>query len=114
MERDGKTTVSFNFRGKRRILLANEKGKTKRRLKNSKADEEEIMNYLRSILRGEPDEDGRTADTKTRLKAAELLAKRYGLLSETKETPALSLKVVFDYGDSEVKKSENEDHQTTV
>ena len=39
---------------------------------------------------------------------------KYGLLSETKDMPALSLKVVFDYGDSEVKKIGNEDHQTEV
>ena len=71
-----------------------------RRKRNEKNDADDIMDFLRSVLRAEPDSEGRTADIKSRLKAAELMAKRYGLLAEKKEASDMELKVIFDYGDT--------------
>lgn len=84
-------------------MKKNSEGSAKKRRKKqelqAERDEAEIIAYVKSVLRGEPDEDGRSADIKSRLKAAEFLAKRYGLLSEKKTAPETELLVHFDYGE---------------
>lgn len=81
------------------------------------AKQEEVLQYLTSVMRGttqsavvviEGDGDGvssarlmdKTPDEKERLKAAELLGKRYGAFTEKVEVGAdLELNVKVDYGD---------------
>jgi len=82
------------------------------------ADAQEVMEYLSSVLRGESraeivvvesvgDNMGSKArrmekapDEKERLKAAELLGKRFGIFSEKLNVNAdMEIKVQFDYGD---------------
>lgn len=83
------------------------------------ADQDEVLKYLTSVLRGqsvsteiviEGTGDGcseaRTIEKepseKDRLKAAELLGKRYGLYTEkVEETVDMELNVNIDYGDEE-------------
>lgn len=61
------------------------------RLHNERtANAEEVMEYLTAVMRGEPDErceeplvvQGTEVTTRDRLKAAELIGKRYGLFKE--------------------------------
>ncbi len=63
------------------------------RLHNERtADTAEVMEYLTAVMRGEPDEASEAAEvllvqgtevtTRDRLKAAELIGKRYGLFKE--------------------------------
>lgn len=81
------------------------------------ADQTEVLQYLTSVMRGtsqsavvviEGDGDGvssarlmdKTPDEKEKLKAAELLGKRYGSFTEKVEVGAdLELNVRVDYGD---------------
>lgn len=77
------------------------------------ADAQEIMEYLTSVLRGKStssvlarDEIGaervieKPPDEKERLKAAELLGKRYGLYTEKVDLDAdAELHISIDYGD---------------
>ena len=83
------------------------------------ADQDEVLKYLTSVLRGqsvsteiviEGTGDGcseaRTIEKepseKDRLKAAELLGKRYGLYTEkVEEKVDMELNVTIDYGDEE-------------
>ncbi len=83
------------------------------------ARQEEVLKYLTSVLRGETESeivviegegDGFSAarkvkkapDEKDRLKAAELLGKRYGLYTDKVDmTQALTIVFEDDYGDSE-------------
>lgn len=83
------------------------------------ADQDEVLKYLTSVLRGETQSevvvvegqgDGyseartmqKAPDEKERLKAAELLGKRYGLYTEKiNETVDMELNITVDYGDSE-------------
>ena len=81
------------------------------------ASQEEVLQYLTSVMRGETQSavvvvegegDGvscarlidKTTDEKAKLKAAELLGKRYGAFTEKVEVEAdLELNVKVDYGD---------------
>ncbi len=77
------------------------------------ADAEEVLRYLTSVLRGESTEEvavGTPVSPKVitkrisgreQVKAAELLAKRYGLLTEkVKLSGGLPVQIVDDMGDS--------------
>ena len=77
------------------------------------ADQNEVLKYLTAVLRGESmasvlarDELGadrvieKAPDEKERLKAAELLGKRYGLYKDTvNEVIDMELNISVDYGD---------------
>jgi phage terminase small subunit len=81
------------------------------------ADQDEVLKYLTSVLRGESKssmvvvesigdymtearEMQKAPDEKERLKAAELLGKRYGLYKETVEQNVdMELNITVDYGD---------------
>lgn len=83
------------------------------------ADQDEVLKYLTSVMRGvsqaeivvvEGTGDGCSAartmqkapDEKERLKAAELLGKRYGLYKDTvNEVLDMELNIKVDYGDAE-------------
>lgn len=83
------------------------------------ADQDEVLKYLTSVMRGESqsevvvvegsgfgNSEARTMqkapDEKERLKAAELLGKRYGLYTDkVSETVDMELNITVDYGDSE-------------
>ena len=83
------------------------------------ADQDEVLKYLTSVLRGESQSteivvegtgdgcsEARTIEKnpseKDRLKAAELLGKRYGLYTEKIETDVdMDLNITVDYGDGE-------------
>lgn len=83
------------------------------------ADQDEVLKYLTSVLRGQSKSteivieglgDGSTKarkmekepSEKDKLKAAELLGKRYGLYTEkVEETIDMELNVNIDYGDEE-------------
>lgn len=90
------------------------------------ADQTEIMQYLTAVLRGESVSqeivveglgDGcsearridKAPSEKDRLKAAELLGKRYGLWTEKLEMDAdMELNITIDYGDSDEAESPGE------
>ena len=77
------------------------------------ADAQEVMEYLTSVMRGESQSsvlcligDGmqetieKRPDEKERLKAAELLGKRYGLYTDKIDIDAdMELNISIDYGD---------------
>ena len=81
------------------------------------ADQDEVLKYLTSVMRGESQSeivvvegtgDGcsearameKAPDEKERLKAAELLGKRYGLYTEKVEQNVdMELNITVDYGD---------------
>ncbi|NKC68982.1 terminase small subunit [Vagococcus fluvialis] len=77
------------------------------------ADAQEVLEYLTSIMRGEEKEEvliGRgegeqgitdiEVGAKDRIKAAELLGKRFGLFTDRVDLDAnVSLEVIVDYGD---------------
>ena len=81
------------------------------------ADQDEVLKYLTSVMRGESQSeivvvegtgDGcsearefqKAPDEKERLKAAELLGKRYGLWTEKVEQQVdMDLNIVIDYGE---------------
>ena len=83
------------------------------------ADQDEVLKYLTSVMRGETSAeivvvegtgDGcseartmqKAPDEKERLKAAELLGKRYGLYTEKVEQQVdMELNITVDYGDEE-------------
>lgn len=83
------------------------------------ADQDEILKYLTSVLRGESQSEvvvvestgdfctsartmKKAPDEKERLKAAELLGKRFGLYTERVEQNVdMDLKISIDYGDEE-------------
>lgn len=79
------------------------------------ADQDEVLKYLTSVMRGESaahvlarDEIGadrvieKPPDEKERLRAAELLGKRYGLYTDRVEQEIdMDLNITVDYGDSE-------------
>ena len=85
----------------------------------TKADQDEVLRYLTSVLRGESQSteivvegigDGcseartiqKEPSEKDRLKAAELLGKRYGLYKDTiNEVVDMELSISIDYGDEE-------------
>lgn len=78
------------------------------------ADQDEVLKYLTAVLRGK-EQDERVVITlggevlryevrqqSNQMKAAELLAKRYGLLVDKVESEVdMNLNIVVDYGDSE-------------
>ena len=86
------------------------------------ADQDEVLKYLTSVLRGESQSteivvegigdgcsEARTIEKKPsekdRLKAAELLGKRYGLYTEKIETDVdMELNINIDYGDEDNEK----------
>lgn len=81
------------------------------------ADQNEVLRYLTAVMRGESTSeeiivegigDGRskarklekTPSEKDRLKAAELIGKRYGLFTDKTETDVdMDLNITIDYGD---------------
>ena len=81
------------------------------------ASQDEVLKYLTSVMRGESQSEivvvegigegcsearlmDKTPDEKERLKAAELLGKRYGLFTEKVEQQVdMDLNIVIDYGD---------------
>ena len=81
--------------------------------------QDEVLKYLTSVLRGETKSEvvvvegcgegvskaramKKAPDEKERLKAAELLGKRYGLYTDKiNETVDMELNITVDYGDSE-------------
>ena len=77
------------------------------------ADQNEVLKYLTRVMRGESEssvlarqEDGseevieKHPDEKERLRAAELLGKRYGLYKETVDQNVdMELNITVDYGD---------------
>ena len=81
------------------------------------ADQDEVLRYLTSVLRGESQSEvvviegigmgtseartmNKAPDEKERLRAAELLGKRYGLYKETVEqTVDMELNITVDYGE---------------
>lgn len=83
------------------------------------ADQDEVLKYLTSVMRGESKssivvvestgdfmstarEMQKAPDEKERLKAAELLGKRYGLYTDKVETEVdMELSITVDYGDAE-------------
>jgi phage terminase small subunit len=83
------------------------------------ADQNEILKYLTSVMRGESQSEivvvesigdftteartmQKAPDEKERLRAAELLGKRYGLYKENVEqTVDMELNITVDYGDEE-------------
>ena len=79
------------------------------------ADQNEVLKYLTRVMRGESEssvlarqEDGseevieKAPDEKERLRAAELLGKRYGLYKDTvDQTVDMELNITVDYGESE-------------
>lgn len=83
------------------------------------ADQDEVLKYLTSVLRGESQSEivvvenvgdfrsearamQKAPDEKERLKAAELLGKRYGLYTDRVDLDAdTELHVTIDYGDEE-------------
>ena len=58
------------------------------------AGEEEVLQCLTSVLRGDEGEDERITP-RDRLRAAELLAKRYGALADT-NPPPLAPRIIDD------------------
>lgn len=79
------------------------------------ADQDEVLRYLTSVMRAESkssvlarDETGaedvieKPPDEKERLRAAELLGKRYGLYKETvDQTVDMELNITVDYGEED-------------
>lgn len=83
------------------------------------ADQDEVLKYLTSVLRGKSMSEvvvveavgegcsmarriDKTPDEKERLKAAELLGKRYGLYTDRIEQEVdMDLNITVDYGDDE-------------
>ena len=79
------------------------------------ADQDEVLKYLTAVMRGQSvsnvlarDEVGadrvieKPPDEKEKLKAAELLGKRYGLYKDTiNEVVDMDLNITVDYGDDE-------------
>lgn len=83
------------------------------------ADQDEVLKYLTSVMRGKTTAEvvvvegtgyscsearamQKAPDEKERLKAAELLGKRYGLYTEKVEQQVdMELNIVVDYGDAE-------------
>ena len=81
------------------------------------ADQDEVLRYLTSVMRGETQSEivvvegcgegyseartmQKAPDEKERLKAAELLGKRYGLYTDKVEQQVdMDLNIVVDYGD---------------
>lgn len=70
---------------------------------NSKiAKEKEILEYLSEILRGEnilDDNKSKKSDEKDRMKAAELLGKRYGTFKESNSSALLPKVIISGEGD---------------
>ena len=87
------------------------------------ADQNEVLRYLTAVMRGESTSeeiivegigDGRskarklkkTPSEKDRLKAAELIGKRYGLFTDKIETDVdMDLNITIDYGDNDNEES---------
>ena len=83
------------------------------------ADQDEVLKYLTSVMRGESQSEvvvvenigdymsearamQKAPDEKERLKAAELLGKRYGLYTEKIDQQVdMDLNITIDYGDEE-------------
>lgn len=83
------------------------------------ADQDEVLKYLTSVLRGESQSEvvviegvgdgcsvaramGKAPDEKERLKAAELLGKRYGIYTDKVEQQVdMELSINIDYGEDE-------------
>lgn len=83
------------------------------------ADQDEVLKYLTSVMRGESKssvvvvenvgdycsearEMQKSPDEKERLKAAEMLGKRYGLYTEKVEQQVdMELNITIDYGDND-------------
>lgn len=83
------------------------------------ADQDEVLRYLTAVLRGESRssvvvvestgdftsaarEIEKAPDEKEKLKAAELLGKRYGIYTErTEQSVDMDLKITVDYGETE-------------
>ena len=83
------------------------------------ADQDEVLKYLTSVMRGQTQAEvvvvenigdymskartmQKAPDEKERLKAAELLGKRYGLYTDRIEQDVdMDLKITVDYGDGD-------------
>lgn len=83
------------------------------------ADQDEVLRYLTAVMRGESRssvvvvestgdftsaarEVEKAPDEKEKLKAAELLGKRYGIYTErTEQSVDMDLKITVDYGETE-------------
>lgn len=83
------------------------------------ADQDEVLRYLTAVMRGESRssvvvvestgdftsaarEMEKAPDEKEKLKAAELLGKRYGIYTErTEQAVDMDLKIMVDYGETE-------------
>lgn len=83
------------------------------------ADQDEVLRYLTAVMRGETQSEivvvegigmgtseartmNKAPDEKERLKAAELLGKRYGLYTEkVDQNVDMELNITIDYGDDE-------------
>lgn len=79
------------------------------------ADQDEVLRYLTSVMRGESQSSvlartdtgseeviEKAPDEKERLKAAELLGKRYGLYTDKIESDVdVDVNITVDYGDNE-------------
>ncbi len=66
--------------------------------KNNVAQAMEVVEFLSTVMRGMQDGEGKnTVSGREQLRAAELLAKRYGLLNEREEEKVDSIKVVVEY-----------------
>lgn len=80
------------------------------------ADAEEVMEYLTKVLRGESQSEivviegtgdgcssarkmNKAPDEKDRLKAAELLGRRYGIFTDNLKTSSITVKIVNDLED---------------
>ena len=105
--------------GSRLLGNANVKAYIDKRLEEIKsakvADQQEVMEYLTSVMRGEKTEpllvlDGEgtqkivdsVPSVQTRTKAAELLGKRYSLFTDKQEVCAdVDLNITVDYGDTD-------------
>ncbi len=56
----------------------------------------EVVEYLSSVMRGGEDDDHKVT-AREQLRAAELLAKRYGVLNEPKDDSVTDIKITVEY-----------------
>lgn len=121
--RAGYSERSAYSQGQRLLKHDEAKAYIKKRMEEKQtalvADQDEVLRYLTAVLRGETESEvvvvegtGNGAseargflkkpDEKERLKAAELLGKRYSLFTDRVEQEVdMSLNITVDYGDTE-------------
>ncbi|WEV42968.1 terminase small subunit [Lactobacillus sp. ESL0684] len=89
-----RTAYSIGQENLKKVEIANYLEKRMKEISNSKvADQQEILEYLSSVMRGEQKEDVATAKgvavgAKDRIKAAELLGKRSAMWTEKHDVNA--------------------------